>query len=150
MENPRIRSRAVVKRIPLALVLLGVVAHAEEWVSVWTPPSPASGGMEDYVDVLSIRVKAGMRQADWRMVSWHRDAPAGTWPPKTAPDNKIIAYVTVSSTFDCANELKRDDKSIFYYSDGTNNAGATPTDNRWGKPFGGTLAIFDFVCGASL
>lgn len=119
-------------------------------MSVWTPPSPASGGMEDYVDVSSIDVKAGMRQANWRMVSWHRDAPAGAWPPKTGPDNRIIGYVTVSSTFDCANELMRDDKSIFYYSDGTNNAGATPTDNRWAKPVGGTRAIFDFVCRAAL
>ena len=115
---------------------------------VWTPPVEASGGMQTYVDASSIKIDTDMRRIYWRMVSWHRDAPSGTWPPKTGPEHKIVSYVIVGSTFDCIKQVKRDDETTMYYSDGTNNAGAIVGRSNWGKPAGATRAVFDFVCNA--
>jgi hypothetical protein len=105
--------------------------------------------MQTYVDASSIIVEREMRRVHWRMLSWHRDAPSGTWPPKTGPEHKIISYVIVSSTFDCNKQLHRDDETTMYYSDGTNNAGAIAGHSIWGEPAGGTRAVLDFVCKAA-
>jgi hypothetical protein len=138
--------RMWIKWVPLAFTLMSAVVHAEEWVSVWTPPKPASGGMESFVDQKSIEVTPNYRRAKWRMVRWISDSYAKEHPEATKPVG--VSFVILEATFDCSKELMRDDRTTMYFADGTNNAGAIGPRN-WSQPAGATRAVFDFVCNAN-
>lgn len=118
-----------------------------EWVSVWTPPKPADGGMESFVHPASIEVVSDNRRAKWRMVRWVSDSYLKEHPLAGKPVG--VSYVIVASTFDCTKELMRDEQSTTYFADGTiNTSEAKP--GPWGKTVGATRAVLDFVCKATL
>lgn len=144
MAEPSRRPRTVFKWMTLGLTFLAFGARAEEWVSVWTPPEPAVGGMESLVDATSIEVTSDLRRAKWRMVPWLRK----DFADKVLIPSNVIKYIIVVSTFDCRKELMRDEQTTMYKGDGTNNAGAIGP-SIWGKPAGATRAVFDFVCGTA-
>jgi hypothetical protein len=144
MEDKSTGLRSAFGLIPLVLTFLSLAAHAEEWMSVWTPPKSASGGMESFVDATSIKVSPDVRRAKWRMVRWVSEA----FRDKSPLLPNVVSYVIVVSTFDCSKELMRDEQTTMYLADGTNNAGAIKSGN-WGKPAGATRAVFDFVCRAT-
>lgn len=133
--------RTAYKLMPFVLTFLGFAARAEEWVSVWTPPKPANGGMESFVDATSIEVTPEVRRAKWQSVRWVSEEFADNYP---LPPN-AVSYIIVVSTFDCSKELMRDEQTTMYMGDGTNNAGVIRPSN-WRKPVGATRAVFDFVC----
>jgi len=121
--------------------------HAEGWVSVWTPPKPADGGMESFVDPKSIEATPNNRRAKWRMARWVSESYLREHPLAAKPVG--VSYVIVASTFDCTKELMRDEQSTTYLADGTINTGEAKP-GPWGKTVGATRAVFDFVCKATL
>jgi hypothetical protein len=121
--------------------------HAEEWVSVWTPPNPADGGMESFVAPKSIETTSNSRRAKWRMARWVSESYLKEHPLAAKPVG--ISSITVVSTFDCRKELMGDEQSTTYFADGTVNAGPFGPSILT-KPFGATRAVFDFVCKATL
>jgi len=141
--NPRTAFRL----IPVVLMFVGVGAHAEEWVSVWTPPEPAASGMESFVDQSSIQATPDYRRAKWRFVTWFSESYAKSHQLTANP--RAVSFVIVVSTFDCGKDLMRDDQTTMYFADGTNNAGDIGS-SFWGKPIAATRAVFDFVCKAAL
>jgi hypothetical protein len=147
IEGEPMKPRTAFRLMPVVLLFVGVAAHAEEWVSVWTPPKPADGGMESFVDRASIAATPDNRRAKWRMVRWASESYAKEHPSATKPVG--VSFVIVVSTFDCGKELMRDEQTTMYYADGTNNAGAIGPSN-WGTPVGATRAVYDFVCKAAL
>ena len=118
--------------------------HAEDWISVWTPPKPANGGMESFVDQSSVEVTSDGRRAKWRMSRWISASYAKEHPAAITPVG--ITFILVISTFDCTRELMRDEQSTLFSADGSINPG-TVNPTSWGKPAGATRAVFDFVCG---
>jgi hypothetical protein len=121
--------------------------HPEEWVSLWTPPKPADGGMESSVDPKSVEAMPTYRRAKWRMARWVSESYLKEHPLAAEPVG--VSYIIVLSTFDCRKELMRDEQSTTYFANGTTKAGdAKPAP--WGKTIGATRAVLDFVCKATL
>jgi hypothetical protein len=121
--------------------------HPEEWVSVWTPPKPADGGMESSVDPKSVEATPNYRRAKWRMARWVSESYLKEYPSAAKPVG--VSYIIVLSTFDCTKELMRDEQSTTYFADGTIKAGGAKP-GPWGKTVGATRAVLDFVCKATL
>jgi hypothetical protein len=148
-ENP-MESGSISKLMAAALLFAGTGARAEDWVSVWTPPKPATGGMESFVDRTSIEVMADYRRAKWRMTRWISESYATEHLSIINPVGNFVIYVIVITTFDCAGERVRDEQTTMYMSDGTNNAGAIKA-GKWspvgqlGPPGAPGRAVFDFV-----
>jgi hypothetical protein len=121
--------------------------HTEEWVSVWTPPKPADGGMESSVDPKSVETTPNYRRAKWRMARWVSESYLKEHPLAAEPVG--VSYIIVLSTFDCTKELMRDEQSTTYFANGTTKAGEAKP-GPWGKTVGATRAVLDFVCKATL
>jgi hypothetical protein len=119
----------------------------EEWVSVWTPPKPAGGGMESSVDPKSVEATPNYRRAKWRMARWLSDSYLKEHPLAAKPVG--VSYIITLSTFDCNKQLMRDEQSTTYLADGTTKAGGAES-GPWGKTVGATRAVLDFVCKATL